>query len=74
MSRTLVVRYEPRGEFKARPERFADKGTGAQHRQAISPDGSAHFLNGVFAKAGFVIGQLNRALQADLEPKKEEQG
>jgi len=55
LSRTLVVRHEPRGEFKARPERSADKGTGAQHRQTVSPDGSAHFSNGVFTKASSAI-------------------
>ncbi|HRL20944.1 MAG TPA: hypothetical protein PLG97_04290 [Alcaligenes sp.] len=35
-------------EFRLRPARVLDKGTGAQHRQTISPDGPAPDLNGDF--------------------------
>ena len=50
LSRTLVVRHEPRGEFKARPERFTDKGTGAKHRQDVQPRRLSWGGNGVFAE------------------------
>ena len=50
-----MVGHEPRGEFKARPERISDKGSGAQHRQAVSPDGPSPCLSGVFIKTICVI-------------------
>ena len=44
---------KPPGEFRARPEPVLDKGTGAQHRQVLSPETQTRSLNGVFTETLF---------------------
>ena len=44
---------KPPGEFRVRPEPVLDKGTGAQHRQVLSPETQTRSLNGVFTETLF---------------------
>ena len=61
---------KPPGEFRVRPEPVLDKGTGAQHRQVLSPETQTLSLNGVPTETLFPACQLYTIAHKKTAPKK----